>query len=128
MKAIDGRFASGAFFTDNRCAVQPIEERMTAKIPSAQEVVFGTGAVDGRPGFTVDEKHVVTLAPPPVLILQDGHGNSGKMSATCGVQPDIIFLAIEVRLACNLGIAIALPVGGPASIGLCLPELRVKVE
>ena len=101
---------------------------MAAKIPCAKEIVFGTCAVDGWPRFTVDEKHVVALTPPTILILQDGHGNSGKMSATCGLQPDVIFLAVEVRLTVNLGITIALPVGGPATVGLGLPELRVEVE
>src|SRR6266436_3108980 len=101
---------------------------MAAKIPGAQEIVFGTCSVNGWVGFTINEKHVVPFAPPAILILQDGHGDSDEMSAACGVQPDVVFLAVEVRLTFNFGIAIAFPVGGPAVIGLGLAELRVKVE
>src|SRR6266851_9380707 len=101
---------------------------MAAKIPGAQEIVFGTCSVDGWVGFTVHEKHVVAFAPPAILILQDGHGDSNEMSAACGVHPDVILLAVEVRLTFNFGIAIAFPVRSPAVVGLGLAELRVKIE
>src|SRR6266567_2337511 len=101
---------------------------MAAKIPGPEEIVFGTRAVDGWAGFTIHEKHVVTFAPPAVLILKYGHRDSDEMSAARGVQPDVVFLAVEVRLTFNSRIAIAFPVGGPAVIGLGLAELRVKVE
>src|SRR5256885_16691131 len=50
------------------------------------------------------------------------------MPATSGVQPEVIFLAVEVRFPVNLGIAIALPVRGPPRVGLSLAVLRMKVE
>src|SRR2546422_8521306 len=86
VKAIDGRFASGAFFTDNRSAVQPIEKGMAAKIPSTEEIILRTSPGNGGARLTVDEKHVVAFAPPAVLILQDGHGDPDEMPATSGVQ------------------------------------------
>src|SRR6266481_1924239 len=128
VKAIDGRFASGAFFTDNWSAVQPIEKGMAAKIPCAKEIILRTSPRNGGARFTVDEKHVVAFTPPAVLILQDGHGDPDEMPATRGVQPEVIFLAVEVRFPVDLGIAIALPVGGPPMVGLSLAVLRMKVE
>src|SRR5712691_5904470 len=101
---------------------------MTAKIPSAEEIVFGTCSGHGWPGFTVNEKHIVAFTPPAVLILEDGHSDSDEMSVACGVQPDVIFFTVEVGLPVDLGITIALPVGGPAVVGLGLPELGMKVE
>src|SRR6266478_1835205 len=101
---------------------------MAAKIPGAQEIVFGTCSVNGWAGFTVNEKHVVAFAPPAILILKDGHGDSDELSAASGVQPDVVFLAVEVRLTFNFGIAITFPVRSPAAIGLGLADLRVKIE
>src|SRR5260370_34780456 len=101
---------------------------MAAKIPGPEEIVFGTSAVDGWAGFTIHEKHVVAFAPPAVLILKYGHSDSDEMSAARGVQPDVILLAVKVRLTFNVGIAIAFPVRSPAVVGLGLAELRVKIE
>src|SRR5260370_22116066 len=96
MEAVDGRFASGALFPDKRSAVKPVGEGVSAKIPGAEEIVFGTRSVDGWSGFTIHEKHVIAFAPPAILILKDGHGDSDKMSAARLVQPDAILLALEV--------------------------------
>src|SRR5258708_97491 len=101
---------------------------MAAKIPGPEEIVFGTRAVDGWAGFTIHEKHVVTFAPPAVLILKYGHSDSDKMSAARGFQPNVVFLPVKVRLTFNFGIAIAFPVRSPAVVGLGLAELRVKIE
>src|SRR5260370_7824266 len=128
MEAIDRRLASGAFFPDKRGAVKPIGERMADKIPSTEEIIFGPCAVDGWPGFPVNEKHVVAFAPPSILILEDGHRNSHEMSAACGVHPDVIFLAVKVGLTVNSRITIALPVRGPTEIGLRLAELRLNLQ
>src|SRR6266851_4910932 len=116
MKAIEGPFASHAFFPDDGRAVYPIEERMAAKIPGPEEIVFGTRAVDGWAGFTIHEKHVVTFSPPAVLILKYEHSGSDQMSAACGVQPDVVFLPVKVRLTFNFGFAIAFPVRSPAVV------------
>src|ERR1700674_1779951 len=125
---VGGRLATGALFTHDGSTVKPIVEGVTAKIPGAEEIVFGTCSSDGWPGFTINEKHVVAFTPPSVLILQDGHADPDEMSATRGVQPDVVLLAVEVWLPFDLGITIALPVGGPAVVGLGLAELCVKVE
>src|SRR6266436_56409 len=128
VKAIDGRFASRAFFADNWSAVQLIEKGMSAKIPCTKEIILRTSPRNGGARFTVDEKHVVAFAPPAVLILQDRHSDPDEMPATRGVQPEVIFLAVEVRFPVDLGITIVLPIGSPAVVGLGLAELRVKVE
>src|SRR5450631_1101173 len=76
MKAVDTR--SGpcpAFFYDG-CTVQLVRERMVLEAPGAQEVVLGPGAGDGWLLCAVHEKHVVALAPPIILVLQDGHGDT----------------------------------------------------
>src|ERR1700674_1036494 len=128
MEAINGRLATGALFTDNGSAVQPVEKGVTAKIPCAEEIILRTSPGNGGARFTVDEKHVIAFAPPAVLILQDRHGHPDELPATPGVQPEVIFLAVEVRFPVDLGITIVLPVGSPAVVGLSLAELRVKVE
>src|SRR5437879_3860992 len=101
---------------------------MASKIPRAKEVVFRTGSINGWAGFTVNEKHIVAFAPPAILILEYGHGDSNEMSAACGVHPNVVFLAVKVRFTFNFGIAIALPVRGPAMVGLGLKKLRMKIE
>ncbi len=101
---------------------------MAAKIPGAQEIVFGTCSVNGWAGFAVHEKHVVAFTPPAILILEDRHCDADEMSAASGVQPEVIFLAVKVRFPVNLGVTIVLPVGGPPMVGLSLAVLRMKVE
>src|SRR6266436_4923282 len=97
MEAIHGRLATGALFTDDRSSIQLIEEGVAAKTPGAQEIIFRTSPANRGVCFTVDEKHVVAFAPPIVLILKHRHGDSDEMPVTRGVQPDVIFLAVEVR-------------------------------
>src|SRR6266481_60702 len=87
VKAIDGRFASRAFFTDNWSAVQPIEKGMAAKIPCAKEITLQNSPRTGGAPFTDDQKHVVAFAPSAVLILTCRHSDPDDMPATRGVQP-----------------------------------------
>src|SRR5271154_3654068 len=70
MEPIHGRPATRNLSTLHGRSEQRIGERMIAKVPSSEKVVFRPGAVNGGTLFSVDKKHVVAFAPPSVLILK----------------------------------------------------------
>src|SRR5439155_22017928 len=109
-------------------AEKPVRKRASSKIKSAEEIILGTRSVDGRTQLTVHEKHVVAFAPPAVLILQNGHGDTEKVTTACGFHPDVIALAIQVFLLFDEPVGIHLPLIGPTGVGLGLPKLRVEIE
>src|ERR1700691_1377681 len=75
MKTIHARSGSCRALTDDRRTVQQVRERMVFEAPGAEEVVFRAGSADGGFLCPVNEEHVVALAPPVILVLQDGHGH-----------------------------------------------------
>src|SRR5438552_17945799 len=87
MKAVDGRSAASTLLAFNGRAENPVRKRASSKIKSAEEIILGTRSVDGRTRLPVDEKHVVAFAPPAVLILQNGHGDTEKVTTACGFHP-----------------------------------------
>src|SRR5580698_9787929 len=80
---------------DVRRAVMLIGERLAVEIPCAVVIVLGSGTVDRRQLVSVDEDHVVALAEPAILVLQDGLGYTYKMGARCGLQKDIVVLTVK---------------------------------
>src|SRR5205823_8699835 len=89
-----------------------------------EEIIFRARSVDGRTQLTVDEKHVVALAPPSVLILQHGHGDSQEVATAGGLRPHVIAVAIQVFLFFDEPIGIQLPLIDPARVGLSRSEER----
>src|SRR5580698_105292 len=70
MKPIHGRAATRNLGTFHGRSEQRIGERMIAKVPSSEKVVFRPSAVNRGTLFSVDKKHIVAFAPPAVLILK----------------------------------------------------------
>src|SRR5262249_52650854 len=73
-------------------------------------------------------KHVVAFAPPAILVLQDGHRDTGEMAAACGFEPDVVILAIEIFAIVHLGISVGGPIGGPAFRGCLLAVLGMEIK
>src|ERR1700739_2149425 len=112
MKAVDARSGScPAFFYDGR-TVQLVGERMVLETPGAQEVVLCAGAGDGWLLCTVHEKHVITLAPPIVLVLQDGHRHTRVLTRALGLKPYIVVLPGQIGFFVHQRLAVARPVTG----------------
>src|SRR5215831_18404233 len=99
---------------------------MAAEIPCAQKIVLGAGAIDGWQFLSVDEEHIIALAPPLVLILENRHGHADEMAAPCCFHPDVISFAVEVFQVVH--VAIGLPLIGRSLSGSGLTILSVEVE
>ena len=98
-----------------------------AVAPGAQVVVLGPGAVDLRGRRAVDEEHVVALAPPVALILEDALGHADEVAPPLSVEDQVVARAVLVRPAVDQSVAVAGPVGGPAGERRRLTVLRVEV-
>src|SRR2546422_863460 len=88
---------AGALIALDGRAKQPVGKCLVPEVPRAQEVVFRAGPVDGRCRLTVNEEHIVALAPPAVGVLDDRHGDSHKMAASGGFHPDVVTLTVDVE-------------------------------
>src|SRR6267154_1635422 len=98
MESIDRRPTASAFFAFQRRAELRVRKWMVTEIESAQKIIFRPRPDNRRHFLSVDEKHIVALAPPAVLILQHRHGHTGKVPASAGLHPDIIVLTIHILL------------------------------
>src|SRR5437879_6216736 len=100
---------------------------MIAEAPGSQKIVFCPRAVDRGSCFAVDEEHVVTLAPPSILILENGHSYPGKVSPPFGLHPYVIAFAGKIFLLDRL-IPVRIPVTRPSFGWRRLSILGVEVE
>src|SRR6266700_3342578 len=98
-----------------------------AEIPCTEKIILRAGSCDGRPGLAINKKHVVSFAPPAVLILQHRHGDANEMASADGRQPKVIAFAGQVFLVLNRGIPVRFPLIGPARVWLSLAILRVEI-
>src|SRR5579872_1449383 len=98
MESIDRRSSTRYFLSYYWRTKKWIRERMPAEIPRSQEVVFRSRSVDRRQFLSVDEKHVIPLAPPSVLILEHRHRDANEMSTPGRFHPDVVAFAVEVLL------------------------------
>src|SRR5258708_28819013 len=110
MEAIDRRPRTGALLPFHRRAEQPVGERPVAEIPGPEKIVFGSRPDDGRRRFAVDEEHVVTLAPPEILVLEHRHRHSRAVAAPGRLHPHVVVLPAAVRLLVAVRLAVTLPV------------------
>src|ERR1700685_3350265 len=106
MKAIHGRTPASILVALHRCAIQTIRKCAASKAPGSKKIVFRSSSIDGRLSLAIDKKHIVALAPPAILILQNRHGHADKMSPAGGFHPHIIAVAIYVFLSINQRIAV----------------------
>src|SRR3989442_13172218 len=100
---------------------------MFSKTPCSQKIIFRSSAVDRRRCLSVNEEHVIALAPPGILILQYRHGYAGEMSTACGFNPDVIAFAIQVLLRIYQRIAIRSPLIRPPAVRRAPTVLRMDV-
>ena len=128
VESINGGSRAGALVAFHRRAEQAVRKRVLPEIPRAEEIIFRSGADDRRCRLTVDEEHVVSLAPPEVLILQDRHRDAGEMAAAGGLHPDVVVFTLQVLSAVDRRLAVRLPVAGPSFRRRGLPVLRVEVQ
>src|SRR5580692_8518140 len=98
MKPINGRAASRELGAFHGCSEQRIGERMIAKVPSTEKVVFRPSAVNGWTLFSVDKKHVVAFTPPAVLILKHRHGHADEVSLAGGFHPHVVPFSVKIFL------------------------------
>src|SRR5437588_6977026 len=101
---------------------------MSAEIPRSQKIILRSSPVDRRHALSVDEKHVIALAPPPILILQHRHGHAHKVPSPACFHPDVVPLTVEIFLIIDDPIAIRCPLIGPPPRRRYLPILSVKVK
>src|SRR5437870_2900831 len=73
-------------------------------------------------------KIVGAVAAPAALILQDGHGNSRKLSAAASFHPDVIVFTSQIWTIVHFWVAVFLPVVGPTFCRSGLTILCVKVK
>src|SRR5882757_3344044 len=128
MKAVDARSGSCSAFSNDGRTVQLVRERMVLEAPGAKEVVLCPGSGDGWLLCAVNEKHVVALAPPIVLVLQDGHGHTCVLARALGIKPHVVVLPGKVGFLVHQRLAVTRPAVGPAVVGLRLTKLRVEVQ
>src|SRR5271157_3880635 len=128
VEAVKGPARSGEFRAHNGSTEGSVGKWMPAKIPRAQEIVFGAGAVDGGESFAVNEEHVIAFAPPTILVLQDGHGHADEMALALGFQPDVIPFSVEILLSIHERVAIGLPLVRPTRGRIGLAVLRMEIE
>src|SRR6202040_1416386 len=101
---------------------------MFAKIIGSEKKILGTRPCDGWVRIVVDEKHIVAFAPPEILILKDGHGDTNIVALAGGFHPDVVVFAVEIFYVVDSRVAVVGPLVRPAMIGLRLAKLRVEVE
>src|SRR5271170_794851 len=98
MKPIHGRAAARNLGTFHGRSEQRIGERMIAKVPSSEKVIFRPSTVNGGTLFPVDKKHVVAFTPPAVLILKHRHGHADEVSLAGGFHPHVVAFSIKIFL------------------------------
>ena len=128
MKAIHTRSTACQLLADDGRAIQWIGKWLAAKVPCAEKIILRSRASDGWLLCAVDKEHVVAFAPPKVLVLQHRHGDTYILSMPFRIHPDIIPIAIQIRLIVYQRVLIVRPRVGPAAVGLRLPILRVKIK
>src|SRR5579863_10022364 len=101
---------------------------MPPKIPCPQKVILRPSAIDRRQLLSIDKKHVVALAPPPILIFEHRHGHAHKMPAPRRLEPNVISIAVKILPVVDNCIAVRLPLVGPSPRRSSLPVLRMKIE
>ena len=74
--------------------------------PSTEKVVLGARATKGRCCPVVDEHHVVALAPPLALVLNQAQRHPHIMSGAFGLERDVILLAVQVFRVVDHGVAV----------------------
>src|SRR5580704_15738510 len=97
MKAVDTAAGAGLLLADDWSAVKLVREGVT-EVPGSEEVVFAARAGDCGGYFVVDKEHVVSFAPPAVLVLEHGHSYAYIVSLAFGLEPDVIVVAGWVAL------------------------------
>ena len=128
--AVEAVAAGEAFGAgDLGCAVVLEAEGLAvAEVPCAVEVVFRAGSVDGGQGVPVDEDHVVALAEPAVLGLEDGVGDTDEVTAAGGFEVDVVACAGEIFAVSDGGVPVVLPVVDFADVGGSLAVLGVEAS
>src|SRR5580700_1838223 len=101
---------------------------MFAKIIGTEKIILGARSRNGWVRIAIDEKHIVTFAPPEILVLKDGHGDANIVTPAARFHPDVVVFAVQVFYVVDSWIAVVRPLVGPAAIGLRLAKLRVKVQ
>src|SRR5271170_2298565 len=101
---------------------------MAFETPGAEEVILRAGAGNRRLPGAVNEKHVVALAPPLILVLQDRHGHTGILTTAPGIEPYVVILPGKVGLLIHQRLHVRRPLIGPAAVGLRLTILRMEIE
>src|SRR5215831_1442367 len=128
VEAVHRGSAARALFALHWRSVQPMRKAALPEIPRTEKIILRAGADDGRARFAVDEKHVVAFAPPAVLVLQHGHGDTNEMASAGRGKPKVIAFAGQVLFVLNRRITVGFPSVGPARVGLGLAELCVEIE
>ena len=77
--------------------------------------------------IVIDEHHVVALAPPIALVLNDALRDSDIMTRAFGLKHHVVGVAVLVLGAVNFWIAVGFPIVSPALIWLCLTIFGVEV-
>src|SRR5215470_19987182 len=109
MKAVDAPTAAGKLSTHQRCAIEREAVATPTEIPRSEKIIFGACADERRRGRPIDEEHIVTLAPPSVLVLQDRHGYTDELPVPLRFHPDVVVFAIGIAMKIHHRIAILIP-------------------
>src|ERR1700679_2921988 len=120
METIDTRLAPCLLRTHHGRAIELIGKWLSSEVPGPEKIILRAGPNNRRGLHSVDEKHVVTFAPPLILVLQHGHRYTHVLAVSFCLHPDIIVLTIQIRLVIDESVLVGFPVACPPMVWLGL--------